>query len=83
MQKGCRPSLSFDPTAWGMLQVLPMPVDIHALGFLQHEPTRSIKHRLKSSLASVHPSAIAISPVALLMVDTFFSILMLEIVHYF
>lgn len=82
MQKGCQPSLSFEPHSLGDAPGASNTCG-HALGFLQHKPTWSIKHRLKSFMSPVHSSAIAISPVALLMVDTFYSILMLEIVHYF
>lgn len=82
MQKGCQPSLSFEPHSLGDAPGASNACG-HALGFLQHEPAWSIMCRLKSFMSSVHPSAIAISPVALLMVDTFYSILMLEIVHFF
>lgn len=43
----------------------------HAQGFLPHWPAQSIKGKPESSTSSEGLSAIAISPVALLMADTF------------
>lgn len=80
MQKGCQPSLPFDPHSLGDAPGASNACGC-ALGFPQHEPAQSI--RLEFSMSSLHPSAIAISPVALLMADTFYSILMLQIVPYF
>lgn len=56
MQKGCEPSLPFDPHSLGDAPGA-SHAHGHALGILQHEPAQS------TSLKAQHPSVIAISAV--------------------